>query len=79
MDIASCQWRTEHLVRCACGGAAAAHRLARGVAVAACADCGRWFTVSRVCTRRRIADLLVRAVSSYAHPDDVVFVPWAPF
>jgi hypothetical protein len=66
-------------MKCACGAAAAAHRLARGVSVAACPDCGRLFVASRLLAPRRIADLLIQAVSSYAHPDDIVMVPWMPF
>jgi hypothetical protein len=78
MDVASRRWRTERQVMCACGATVAAHRLTRDFAVAACDGCGQWFTVSRVCVRRQIANLLVQAVSSYAHPDDVFMVPWAP-
>jgi hypothetical protein len=38
----------------------------------------QWFMVSRLPAPRRIVDLLMRALSSYAHPD-AVMVPWTPF
>jgi hypothetical protein len=78
MNVVSYWRRVGRRVKCCRGDAVAAHRLARGVSVAACPDCGQWFMVSRLPAPRRIVDLLMRALSSYAHPD-AVMVPWTPF
>jgi len=46
---------------------------------AQCPCCGVCFTTTRQPARRRIAQFLIRSVSYYSHPDDIVFVPWLPF
>jgi hypothetical protein len=79
MNVVSCWRRAERRVRCVCDAAVAAHRLARGISVAECPHCGQWFVARRLPAPRRIADLLVQSLTSYAHPDDVVMVPWTPF
>jgi hypothetical protein len=75
MNIVPCWGRAERRVRCACGVEVVAYRLTGGVWVAACPDCGRWFIAGRLSARRRLADVLVRGISSYAHPDDRFMVP----
>jgi hypothetical protein len=59
MNVVSYRRRVGRRVKCSCCDAFAAHRLARGVSVAACPDCGQWFMVSHLPAPRRFADLLL--------------------
>jgi hypothetical protein len=66
-------------VKCACGARVVGLRLSDDAVAGACDLCDRWFIVTRGSTRRRFTEFLSKAISWYAHPDDHVFVPFAPF
>jgi hypothetical protein len=51
-------------------------RLSRLIWVKSCRECGTWDTLARVPLRRRCIAVLTSTIAHYAHPDDVVFLPW---
>jgi hypothetical protein len=66
------------VLSCSCGDAVDVERLSGSIWVKSCPNCGTWDTLARVPLRRRCIEMLISTVARYAHPDDVVFLPWTP-
>jgi hypothetical protein len=66
-------------MKCVCGARIVGLRLSDDAVAGACDLCDQWFIVTRRSTLRRLTEFLSKTVSRYSHPDDRVFVPFAPF